>query len=482
MHPHPHILICLLLLPVCLLQAQDYGAVPAPGEFFRDPEWRASFLGSYGFLADVEPAIDSEERESLREILRLMENSGTAAAANQLQATITAESSSALRFVLGNLHFQNGDRARAKANYQAAIDKHSDFLRAHQNLGLLLVQDRDYASARQHLSRAIELGAREGRILGLLGFVNMRLGDRFGAEAAYRDAIAQEPGQIDWKLGLAQVLSEMDDYDALLRLLDTLLQDRPGEPQLWMLKANAHVSRKELVQAAAALEIARTLDEPSTQLRKLLSDIYMQLELYQDAEAVVTEIIRSDDYPQTVDDALRAIRLFFQTGNYANAERLLNSVQQRFAAELSPDETLDCLTLTAKIQSIQGNRHQAAETFREIIRRDRTRGDALLELANFHWDEAQNPSSSKPAETSPTAQDTAADDPETHRAKALEYLREAAAFPASKFDALLQHAQFLVQQTAFPEAAEKLREALKIKDQPRVRRFLNQVEEAAGLR
>lgn len=482
MHPRLLIVPCLILVFAGLLRAQNHGEAPPPGEFFRDPEWRAHFLGSYGFLADVEPSIQPEEQENLREVLTLMENSGTSAAANRLQETITADSSAALLFVLGNLHFQSGNRDRAKANYRAAIDKHGDFRRAHKNLGLLLVQDRDYKSARRHLSRAVELGAREGRTFGLLGFVNMRLGDRFGAEAAYRDAIAQEPEQIDWKLGLAQVLSEMEDYEALLKLIDSLLQNRPGDPQLWMLKANAHVDRNELVPAAAALEIAATLGESSIQLRQLLSDIYMQLELYEDAEAVIGDIIREGDYPETLDNALRAIRLMYRTDNFDNAQRLLNAARERFGDQLTDAEELDCLTLEARIQRVRGNRHQAAGAFEEILRRDRTRGDVLLELAKYHWNEAEAASGNRPSESSTSAPAASDQSPGMHRAKALEYLREAAAFPAFEFDALLQHAQFLVQLSSFAEAAEKLRAALKIKDQPRVRRFLNQVEEAGRLR
>lgn len=473
---------CLFLLSASLLRAQNYGAVPTPSEFFQDPEWRADFIGSYGFLADVEPAIKPGEKEILREVLTLMENSGTAAAANRLRSAIAADSSAALLFVLGNLDFQSGNRDEAKANYQAAIDRHGDFLRAHKNLGLLLVQDRDYRNARQHLTRAIELGAREGRTFGLLGFVNMRLSDLFGAEAAYRDAVAQEPEQIDWKLGLAQVLSAMKDNEELLKLLETLLQNRPDNPQLWMLKANAHVERNELVPAAAALEIAGALGESSIQMRRLLSGIYLQLELYEDAEAVVGTIIRDGKYPETLDDALRAIRLFYQTDNYKSAKRLLGVVRERFGEKLTLDDELDCLTLEAKIQRVQGNRHQAADAFQDIIRKDRTRGDVLIELAKYHWDEARGGSQDEAAQLETSAPAPGEKSVEMHRAKALEFLREAAAFPAFEFDALLQHAQFLVQLKAFAEAAEKLRAALKIKDQPRVRRFLNQVEEAGELR
>ncbi len=476
-----HLPLLLAALWCAQLFAQPVGRPPEPDAFFDDPQWRERFLGSYGFLSDVEPGIAENEREALVTVLDLMENAGPRQAADALAERITPESSAALHFILGNLHFQSDRRTAAKRHYQAALRKHEDFLRAHQNLGLLLVQDRDYADARVHLSRSIELGARDGRTYGLLGYINMQSGNLFAAEAAYRDAIAQEPEQNDWKLGLAQVLLELGDHEALLSVVRPLIRANPSQPDFWVLKANAHVERDEPIEAAVALETARALRPASTQLLKLLADIYMKLELFEAAETIYTESLVSGEHPERFRDGLRAARLLFETDNIERADRLAQMIEDRFGDTLSRDERLDVLTLRARIERARGNRHEAARVLREIIEEDRTRGSALIELADYHWTSAETLEVSTPTEEdAPSVSGQAAAAPQTHREMALQYLREAAAFEASRFDALLKHAQFLVDEKAYGEAAGKLRAALKIKDQARVRRFLEAVERATA--
>ena len=115
------------------------------------------------------------------------------AATVRLQAATGPDSSAALDFILANLQFQGGDLEAAKATYARAIEKFPDFRRAHKNLGLLLVQQQDFAGGAKHLATAVELGDRGGRNYGLLGYSYINLEQYFAAEVAYRNAIMQEP-------------------------------------------------------------------------------------------------------------------------------------------------------------------------------------------------------------------------------------------------------------------------------------------------
>ena len=70
------LVLLLLALPAkAQFQAWEGSAV------LDDPEWRKSFLGSYGFLSGSEPEINENELELLREVIDVMKVNVPAAAA-----------------------------------------------------------------------------------------------------------------------------------------------------------------------------------------------------------------------------------------------------------------------------------------------------------------------------------------------------------------------------------------------------------------
>ena len=106
-------ILTMMVLAVCALTLLGLEtAQGAPANFtgldgrsvLEDPEWRARFLGSYGFLSDVEPQIKTDELELLREVIDLMQ-ANPKAAATMLGAQVSPDSSASLDYILGNLHF-----------------------------------------------------------------------------------------------------------------------------------------------------------------------------------------------------------------------------------------------------------------------------------------------------------------------------------------------------------------------------------------
>ena len=109
------------------------------------------------------------------------------------------------------------------------------------------------------------------------------------------------------------------------------------------------------------------------------------------------------------------------------------------------------LTLKAKVARAQGRADEAARLLESIVERDGTRGDALLELAAYHREQGD-------------------------RDRALLLIERAQRIDAFEYQALLDHAQIMVAARDYPRAAELLREALAINNEPRVARFLARVE------
>ncbi|HKK50386.1 MAG TPA: tetratricopeptide repeat protein, partial [Myxococcota bacterium] len=240
----------------------------------RDPEWQKSFLGSYGFLSGAEPDIKPSELEILREVIDLMQVNPRAAAA-MLEQTTGEASSAALDFILANLRFQNGDTAQAVESYELALGKFPDFRRAHKNLGLLMVQMNVYEGAIEHLTRAIELGDRDGRTYGLLGYCYINEENPLAAEQAYRTAVLQQPESKDWQLGLARSLLSQQKHEEAAALFAAFLEKHPEDASAWKLQANAYLGLEQPMAAAVNLEAVRMLGAADASSLSLLGDIYM---------------------------------------------------------------------------------------------------------------------------------------------------------------------------------------------------------------
>jgi tetratricopeptide (TPR) repeat protein len=416
----------------------------------HDPEWQQRFLGSYGFLSGAEPKISDAELLLLRDVLELMKTD-SAAAAVMLQQQVVASSSASLDFVLANLEFQAQSLDAAAAHYERAIGKFPDFRRAHKNLGLLRVQEGNFKKGVEHLSRALELGDRDGRTYGLMGYCHTNLENYLAAEQAYRNAILEEPDVRDWQLGLARSLLATEEHKEAVALFETLIAETPDDPTLWLLQANAYLGLDEPRAAAVNLEAVRMMGKAQSSSLALLGDIYMNAGMYEFAKNAYLDVIKSDQGATHFSTAYRAADLLVRTHSHDQAQEILASIDKRYGAQLTEDDQLKLLTLKAKVARAQGREREASELLESIVTRDGTRGDALIELASYYRAQGEDE-------------------------RAFLAIERAQNLKGFEYQALLAHAQFRVEARDYAKAAELLREALQIKREPRVERFLARVE------
>ncbi len=449
------LLLCLLVLAMGLGLAPPAGAQYQPwtgATVVNDPEWRKRFLGSYGFLSGAEPEINPTEVEVLREVIELIKVNPRAAQAMLAQQT-GADSSAALDFILANLEFQAGELDAAAEHYESALGKFPDFRRAHKNLGLLRVQRGDFEGALEHLSRAVELGDRDGRNFGLIGYAYINVGNDLAAEIAYRNAILQEPDTKDWKLGLARSLLSQQRYREAISLFDALLQEYPDDTTLWLLQANAYVGLDQPMKAAVNIETVRLLGKAQPSSLQLLGDIYMNQGMSELARSAYLDVIESDQGATRFETAYRAAQLLVKSRAYGDADEILRSIEKRYRGKLPQSDELKVLTLKAKVARAQGKEKTAASLLESIVEKDGTRGDALLELAAYH--ESQG-----------------------NREKAILLVERAENVDEFRYQALLDHAQMMVSDKDYEKAAVLLRKATEIKREPRVERYLALVEQS----
>ena len=150
------------LLAMCLGTA-TYGQLSYPSEaFWSDPANVDAFLGTYGVIGPVEPKISTEEQVVLKNLIEILKTGDKQLAVNTLLPAITPESSAALDFTLANLYFELGELDNAIQYYRSSLNKEADFLRAHKNLGILLVQKGQFPDAIGPLSKTLNLGNPDG--------------------------------------------------------------------------------------------------------------------------------------------------------------------------------------------------------------------------------------------------------------------------------------------------------------------------------
>jgi len=446
-------IVCALVLGLTSIAESEEFKPWSGASIVRDPEWQKSFLGSYGFLSGVEPDIRPSELEVLREVIDLMQVNPKAASA-MLEQQTGAESSAALDFILANLRFQNGDLPAAVDSYELALSKFPDFRRAHKNLGLLMVQVNEYEGAIEHLTRAIELGDRDGRTYGLLGYCYVNRENFVAAEEAYRNAILQQPESKDWQIGLARSLLAMQQYEEAAALFAALIEKNPEDATSWKLQANAYLGLDQPLAAAVNLEAVRMLGKADTSSLVLLGDIYMNEGISDLAKEAYLAVIAEDKRGTQYRAAYRAAELLFRGQAFDESAEILSSIDRRYAKTLDDQAELELMTLKAKVARGQGRKKEAARLLETIVTRDGTRGDALLELARYQRDVGNDQ-------------------------KALLLLERAQNLEAYEYEALVEHAQFLVASRDYEKAAGLLRQAIRIKSEPRVERFLARIEDAA---
>ncbi|TVP80361.1 MAG: tetratricopeptide repeat protein [Puniceicoccaceae bacterium] len=442
--------ITTLLLAAGITTASLAAQSSTHRQLWSDPTFVNEFLGSYGFLAGYEPPISDEEREILRNLVNTIRDNPRAAI-QSLEPRTTNESSAAFDFILGNLHFQEGNLDRAERAYRNAVRKHPDFRRAHKNLGLVFVQQSTFDDAVRSLSKALELGEVDGRAYGLLGYSYLSLERHYPAEVAYRQAILMQPDIIDWKVGLARSLLQTQRYPEAIALFDTLLMEAPDRADYWKLQGNAYLGKGDSMAAAKNLEVVRRMGEADLRSLTLLGDIYMNhdsADLALDAYLAATELATAMD----VQPLLRAASLLTRSGHYPEAKAMISKIRE--SLDLADEEALQLLTLEARIARAEGDEQAAFELLEKIVQRDVLNGDALIQLADLYADRGD-------------------------MAAAITRYEQAEKIAASERDALIAHAQARVRAGQFAEALPLLRRALQLQPDANIEDYFQRVERAA---
>lgn len=419
---------------------------------WNDPEFARRLAGSYGFLSDAEPRLSVEEQAAYRDKVLPLLREDPAKAMPELRALAKPGASAVFDFTLGTLCFQAEDFTNAVAHFEQALVKFPDYRRAQRNLALALVRSGRVGEAVGPLTRTIELGGGDGKILGLLGYAHLSEGRLVSAEGAYRQAAVYEPDNLDFQLGLVKCQIGLGQLDAAAALLDELIRRHPEKEALWALQANVFVQREQAERAIVNLEILRRMGKAGAAQLALLGDLHL---VQENREMALSAYLASLDKEGggAASRALRAAEILVSRGAYPQARELLGRVRAVGGAE--GDEAGRLLRLEARVAFAEGRGEEGLRILETLAERNPLDGDALL-LAGDHLARSGD-------------------------AERAAFRYEAAAkIGGFEPDAYLKLAQLRVGQQKYTEAVELLRRAQKLKPRDNVARYLEKVEQAAA--
>lgn len=431
---------------------------PMPGDHplaatWNDPEFTRRLLGSYGFQSDREPRLTPEEQVLYREKIVPLLREDPVKAIPALTEAAQPGASALFDFTLGNVQFQSEDLTNAIVNFEKALAKHPDFLRAQKNLAFALVRAGRYSEAIRPLARTASLGGADGKVFGLLGFAHMNESRWVSAEAAYKQALLYEPENLDFKLGVVKAFIALSQYDAAAAMLDELLQQFPDRDNLWALQANVFIQKEQPDRAAVNLEMLRRLGRATPAQLLMLGDLYMTQEATSLAlEAYVAGV--AGGAGKNAGRALRAAEILVGRGALKDARALVEGVRSSAGAELESADALRMLKLEARMAFAEGAGDKAIASLETLLEKNPMDGEALL-LAGDHYLRAGD------------------------RDRALIRYENAAKIEGFEAEGLVKQAQVQVQAQHYVQAVDLLRKAQKARPRDTVQRYLERVEQLA---
>ena len=421
--------------------------------FWSNPEFVKRFMGGYGVNSEIEPPFKTmEEREAFNELVDVMrDNPGEAI--RRLQKMIFPSSNARLPFALGSLYFQEGEVVKAIPQFELALSKFPDFRRAHQQLGFALAQEERYEEAVQSLTHALNLGAKNAAVYGMLGLSYLNLGKYLSAETAYLNALLLAPEIQDWKLGLIKSHIARENYSQAVALLDEVLAENPESASLWSLQANVFLQMEDSRRAAVNFEMLRKMGKATLANLMLLGDIYMLDGALELALPVYLDAIEKDGAGD-VRRSLRAAEILVGQGAWAEAEQMFRKIKEHHQDAMSAEEEAKLLKLESQAAVANGEGEKALAILERIISKNPLDGEALLLAGEFYAQEGEGE-------------------------KAVFRYEAAAKISGFEADAWLKHAQLLVKRQKYNPALELLRKAQKANPRDYVQKYLDAVERVA---
>ncbi|RYZ04146.1 MAG: tetratricopeptide repeat protein [Myxococcales bacterium] len=302
-------------------------------------------------------------------------------------------------------------KERAIGLLEEAVKADAGLWEAHYNLGVLLADKGDLASAERHLTTAEQLAPNAEDVALALSEVRRRRGDTQGAVDALSAFVKESPGASYAPVALIGALRENGKVDQAIAQAQDVLVRRSADPRALAELALSYLAKGELDTAQLLSEEALKADTKSAVAERTAGLI--ALKQGDDAVAFRHFARASELDPKDTTARLNVATVLLQAGVYDKAAE-----QFRVALETEPDNTSAALGLAAARRG-QGKRDESApfleaeKLIKGVLEREPKNLDATYNLAVLYADFLK-----RPAEASPLYQRFLDQAPKAHPARA----------------------------------------------------------------
>ena len=291
---------------------------------------------------------------------------------------------------------KNADYKAAIIELKNALQKNPEHAEARYLLGVTYNDTGDFASAEEHLRRALERGYDSGKVIPALGrsllmtgkfqkvldevkvegetsdraraevltvraLASLGLGHKDEARNLLDQALAKQPGYADALLGQARIAASEKKVDEAARLIDTAIEAEPKSAEAWLMRGE--ILRFKGDNAGAAAAYSKILEFNPTNVRARLSIASLDLANGQSEQArkQLGEVrkIAPGNLMATYMHALIELR----DKNYTAAKDAILQV-----LKVAPDH-LPSLLLAGAAETALGSQEQAQLHLRRVVER-----------------------------------------------------------------------------------------------------------------
>ena len=153
-------------------------------------------------------------------------------------------------------------------------------------LGKVYFEQEEYAKAIESFKRAIELNEENPYPVKRIGDAQLRLGAFEMARTMYERALKIDPEYYGAKKGLAETMLRLNKLSKAEDLLRELVEEEPGDSELWMLRGYVHLNLGDLQSAEDSFNESITRYYNEVEVHKGLLVIYEKMDRVEEAEIV----------------------------------------------------------------------------------------------------------------------------------------------------------------------------------------------------
>lgn len=138
-----------------------------------------------------------------------------------------------------------GDNTAAIEKYRAMLHLAPHLAPAYNNLGMLYINQHDYANAAEILERALKLNPKMPSAAAMLGMSYFGMGEYEKAEPRLQSALHVSPEDNTVEMMLAQTFINLKKYDEATRQLNHFLARNPKDQEAWYLLGKTYLQLSE---------------------------------------------------------------------------------------------------------------------------------------------------------------------------------------------------------------------------------------------